>query len=60
VVLIVSEEAGRISLAVDGQMESPLDLDVLRRRLAELFSLEEATLPRRTAWWEPAREWLRK
>ena len=60
VVLIVSEEAGRISLAVDGQMESPLDLDVLRRRLAELFSLEEAPLPRRTAWWEPAREWLRK
>ena len=60
VVLIVSEEAGHISLAVDGQMESPLDLDVLRRRLAELFSLEEAPLPRRTAWWEPAREWLRK
>ena len=60
VVLIVSEEAGRISLAVDGQMESPLDLDALRRRLAELFSLEEAPLPRRTAWWEPAREWLRK
>jgi diadenylate cyclase len=60
VVLIVSEEAGRISLAVDGQMESPLDLESLRRRLAELFSLEEAPLPRRTAWWDPAREWLRK
>ena len=60
VVLIVSEETGRISLAVDGQMESPLDLEALRRRLAELFSLEEAPAPRRTAWWEPAREWLRK
>jgi len=60
VVLIVSEETGRISLAVDGQMESPLDQEVLRRRLGELFSLEEAPMPRRAAWWEPAREWLRK
>jgi diadenylate cyclase len=60
VVLIVSEETGRISLAVDGQMESPLDQESLHRRLAELFSLEEAPPARRTAWWEPAREWLRK
>jgi hypothetical protein len=60
VVLIVSEETGRISLAVDGQMESPLDQESLRGRLGELFSLEEAPLPRRGAWWEPAREWLRK
>jgi diadenylate cyclase len=60
VVLIVSEESGRISLAVDGQMESPLDQEVLRRRLGELFSLEEAPMPRRSAWWEPARGWLRK
>jgi hypothetical protein len=45
---------------VDGQMESPLDQEARRRRLAELFSLEEAPLPRRGAWWEPAREWLRK
>src|SRR4030095_13823267 len=60
VVLIVSEESGRVSLAVDGQMESPLDQEALRRRLAELFSLEEAPLARRSGWWEPAREWLRK
>jgi len=60
VVLIVSEETGRISLAVDGQMESPLDQEALRGRLGELFSLEEAPMPRRAAWWEPAREWLRK
>jgi diadenylate cyclase len=60
VVLIVSEESGHISLAVDGQMESPLDQDSLRRRLGDLFSLEEAPMARRTAWWEPAREWLRK
>jgi hypothetical protein len=39
---------------------SRLDLEALRRRLAELISREEAPLPRRTAWWEPAREWLRK
>jgi hypothetical protein len=56
----VSEESGRISLAVDGQMESPLDQEALRRRLGELFSLEEVPMPRRSAWWEPAREWLRK
>jgi hypothetical protein len=55
----VSEETGRISLAVDGQMESPLDLEALRRRLAELFALEDAPTPR-SAWWVPAREWLRK
>jgi len=60
VVLIVSEESGHTSLAVDGQMESPLDQESLRRRLGDLFSLEEAPLPRRAAWWEPAREWLRK
>jgi diadenylate cyclase len=59
VVLIVSEETGRISLAVDGQMESPLDLESLRRRLGELFSLEEVPMPRRTAWWSRP-EWLRK
>jgi diadenylate cyclase len=60
VVLIVSEETGRISLAVNGQMESPLDQEALRRRLGELFSLEESTASRRAAWWDPAREWLRK
>src|SRR6266478_6670567 len=60
VVLIVSEESGHTSLAVDGQMESPLDQESLRRRLGDLFSLEEAPMPRRAAWWEPAREWLRK
>jgi hypothetical protein len=59
VVLIVSEETGRISLAVDGQMESPLDLEALRGRLAALFALEDAPTPR-SAWWVPAREWLRK
>ena len=38
VVLVVSEESGRISLAVAGQMESPLDRGVLRRRLTDLWA----------------------
>lgn len=42
VVLVVSEESGRISLAVEGQMESPLDRNALRRRLLELWTGAEA------------------
>jgi diadenylate cyclase len=38
VVLVVSEETGRISLAVGGQMESPLDRSALRHRLADLLA----------------------
>lgn len=37
-VLVVSEETGRVSLAVEGQMESPLDRGELRRRLAGLLA----------------------
>jgi len=59
-VLVVSEETGRISLAVQGHMESPLDRESLRRRIGELFSLDEAPAQRRMAWWVPARGWLRK
>jgi len=60
VVLVVSEETGRISLAVGGHMETPLDREALRRRLGELFALERVQDERRVPWWEPAREWLRK
>src|SRR3989337_1172078 len=60
VVLVVSEESGRISLAVEGRMESPLDRETLRRRLGELFSLNATPVPRRLAWGAPARGWLRK
>ena len=60
VVLVVSEESGRISIAVGGHMESPLDRDALRGRLGELFALAGPPAPRRTGWWMPAREWLRK
>ncbi|MBI4587283.1 MAG: TIGR00159 family protein [Candidatus Rokubacteria bacterium] len=38
VVLVVSEESSRISLAVGGQMESPLDRTVLHRRLTDLLA----------------------
>ena len=37
IVIVVSEETGRISLAVEGQMETLADTDVLRRRLGELL-----------------------
>ncbi|SRR6266542_741033 len=60
VVVVVSEETGRISLAVEGRMESPLDRESLRRRIGELFSLDAAPAQRRMAWWVPARGWLRK
>ena len=60
VVLVVSEESGRISLAVAGHMETPLDSEALRRRLGELFALERAPDEHRVAWWMPARGWLRK
>ena len=58
VVLVVSEETGRISLAVGGHMESPLDREGLRRRLVELFSRVEPPARPRVNWWVPAR--LRK
>jgi diadenylate cyclase len=59
-VLVVSEESGRISLAVGGHMESPLDREALRQRLGELFALTGAPAPRRTGFRLPAWEWLRK
>ena len=37
VALVVSEETGRISLAVDGEIEQPADTDVLRQRLRSLM-----------------------
>jgi diadenylate cyclase len=60
VILVVSEETGRISLAVGGQIEIPADRETLRRRLGALFALDVAPSTRRLAWWTPAREWLRK
>ena len=49
VVLAVSEETGRITLSVEGQMETPLDREALRRRLMELFGLD-VPHPERPAW----------
>jgi diadenylate cyclase len=61
VVLVVSEETGRISLAVGGHMETPLERDALKRRLVELFShVDPQAAEGRVHWWVPARGWLRK
>ena len=60
VVLVVSEESGRISLAVGGHMESPLDREALRQRLSDLFALAGPPAPRRSGLRFPAWEWLRK
>lgn len=50
VAVVVSEETGRTSLAVDGRIESPIDETALRRRLYELVA-EEGTATARTAFW---------
>jgi diadenylate cyclase len=59
-VLVVSEETGRVSLAVSGRLETPGDRETLGRRLGELFSLGEPAASGRAGWWVPAREWLRR
>ncbi len=43
VALVVSEETGRISLAVEGHLETPVDRDALLRRLGELLAGGEST-----------------
>jgi diadenylate cyclase len=48
VALVVSEETGRISLAVDGEIEQPADADALRRRLRALM-LERGHESRRSS-----------
>jgi diadenylate cyclase len=50
VALVVSEETGRTSLAVDGRIESPIDESALRRRLHELIA-EEGVPASRAAFW---------
>lgn len=50
VALVVSEETGRTSLAVDGRIESPIDEGALRRRLYELVAEEGLPTPRAAFW----------
>jgi diadenylate cyclase len=50
VALVVSEETGRTSLAVDGRIESPIDEGALRRRLYELVAEERSPAPRGAFW----------
>jgi len=46
VAIVVSEETGRVSLVVDGQIERGLDADALRRRLRALI-IQNRTRPAR-------------
>jgi len=46
VAIVVSEETGRVSLVVDGQIERGLDADALRRRLRTLI-IQNRTRPAR-------------
>jgi diadenylate cyclase len=55
VAIVVSEETGRTSLAVDGRIESPIDETALRRRLYELVAEEGVPTPR-VAFWSGLRE----
>jgi diadenylate cyclase len=50
VAVVVSEETGRTSLAVDGRIESPVDESALRRRLYELVAEEGLPTPRAAFW----------
>jgi diadenylate cyclase len=50
VAIVVSEETGRTSLAVDGRIESPIDETALRRRLYELVAEEGVPTPRGAFW----------
>ena len=50
VALVVSEETGRTSLAVDGRIESPIDEGALRRRLYEIV-VGEGRPTARAAFW---------
>ncbi len=57
VAVVVSEETARISLAVDGAIESPVDEAALRRRLVELIAEEDSATPR-PPFWAGLRGWL--
>ena len=47
--IVVSEETGRISVALDGQIEVGLDADRLRARLRTLVPLRKAVSERASA-----------
>jgi diadenylate cyclase len=44
IVIVVSEETGNISLAIGGQLETPLTSDELRSRMMELLRAAQAPL----------------
>jgi diadenylate cyclase len=50
VAIVVSEETGRVSLAVEGQMDSPVDAGGLRQRLLALAGGTPAPVARASFW----------
>jgi diadenylate cyclase len=56
VAVVVSEETGRISLAVEGRLETTVDRDGLRRRLADLVE----GMPAPPSFWRGLRRLLPK
>jgi diadenylate cyclase len=57
VAVVVSEETGRTSLAVDGRIEWPADQGALEARLVELIP-EERSPASRPPFWAGVRAWL--
>jgi diadenylate cyclase len=41
VAIVVSEETGTVSMAMDGKLNSPLDMGTLRDVLTELFTVQK-------------------
>jgi diadenylate cyclase len=58
VTIVVSEETGRIALALEGDLETPADPGALRRRLGELLGAAEAR-ESATALWRGMRRLVR-
>jgi uncharacterized protein (TIGR00159 family) len=49
-VIILSEETGRISMACEGKLYSRLEMDELRRMLERMLAADEGT--QKSNWWE--------
>jgi diadenylate cyclase len=50
VAMVVSEETGRIALAIEGELETPADPGSLRRRLGELLGTVSTREPATALW----------
>jgi len=50
VAIVVSEETGRVSLAVEGEMDSPVEVGSLRARLLTLIGESPEPAGRASVW----------